>query len=158
MVEKETKQKLCSLYVNDMHLIVMLIPYIEKELENGNKITTILEDDLDKEVKTLMEKVNISKRKKEKLKKVNWKKNILPASKISELRNKTILVKGSYRFITEVNKYLNTNTQKIINCFDINTFEENSNDILENHNKILNTLGEKKISDMFKMNKVLQTL
>ena len=72
MVEKETKQKLCSLYVNDMHLIVMLIPYIEKELENGNKITTILEDDLDKEVKTLMEKVNISKRKKEKLKKVNW--------------------------------------------------------------------------------------
>ena len=47
MVENVEAQRYCSLYVNDMHLIVMLIPYIERELEKKEKIITILENDLD---------------------------------------------------------------------------------------------------------------
>ena len=41
---------------------------------------------------------------------------------------------------------------RVINCFEIKTFEKNSREILENHNKILNTLGEKNISEMFHKN------
>ena len=136
MVDNNSPEKMCSLYVNDMHLIVMLIPYIEKELEKGNKIVTILEKDLDAEVKTLMEKVNLPKKKKEKIKKINWKKKI-------------VLVNGSYEFIVKINEYLGNRVNKIINCFQLEVFEENSREILENHHKILNTLGEKKISEMF---------
>ncbi len=149
MVDNNSPEKMCSLYVNDMHLIVMLIPYIEKELEKGNKIVTILEKDLDAEVKTLMEKVNLPKKKKEKIKKINWKKNILPLNKISEIKNKIVLVNGSYEFIVKINEYLGNRVNKIINCFQLEVFEENSREILENHHKILNTLGEKKISEMF---------
>lgn len=149
MVELSSIEKMCSLYVNDMHLIIMLIPYIERMLEAGNKIVTILEDDLDEEVKMLMSKLNLSKKKKEKLKKINWKKNIVPINKISEIKNKIILVKGSYEFIKEMNKYINTKNKKIINCFELKIFEENSSEILKEHVKILNTLGEKNISEMF---------
>ena len=42
MVENGFAENVCSLYVNNMHLIVMLIPYIERELEKGRKIVTIL--------------------------------------------------------------------------------------------------------------------
>lgn len=38
MVENVEAQRYCSLYVNDMHLIVMLIPYIERELEKKRKL------------------------------------------------------------------------------------------------------------------------
>ncbi len=153
MVEKESTEKVCSLYVNNMHLIVMLVPYIEKKLEKGDKIVTILEDDLNQEVRMLINKVNLSKMKKEKLKKINWKKNILSLNKIAEIKNKIILVKGSYDFIKEVNSYINEKrVKKIINCFELETFEVNSREILENHHKILNSLGEKNISDVFHIN------
>lgn len=152
MVDEKATERVCSLYVNNMHLIVMLVPYIEKELENGSRIITILQDDLEKEVKTLMSKVNLSKRKKEKLKKINWKKNFLSMSNISEIKNRTILVKGDYEFIKEVNANINNKICKVINCFELPTFEKNSREILTNHDKILNTLGERKISEMFHKN------
>ena len=149
MVEKGNTERVCNLYVNNMHLIVMLIPYIEKELEKGNKIFTILEEDLENEVGMLMNKVNLDKSKKEKLKKINWKKQELSLNKISEVKNEIVLVKGSYEFVNSMNEYINGSVRKVINCFDIETFENKSRDILENHNKILNTLGDKEISDVF---------
>lgn len=152
MVENGFAEKVCSLYVNNMHLIVMLIPYIERELEKGRKIVTILEDDLEGEVKTLINKVHLPKRKKERLCKINWKKNILPWGKMSELKNKIVLVNGSFEFVKKVNECLGSGVYRVINCFEIKTFEKNSREILENHNKILNTLGEKDISEMFHKN------
>jgi hypothetical protein len=150
MVENKGAEKVCSLYVNNMHLIVMLIPYIEKELERGRKIVTILEDDLKEEVETLINKVNLTEEKKNGLKSINWNKNGLLFGEISKIEDDVILVNGSYDFIKNVNSCINDNAKKVINCFELNTFEDNSREILENHNKILNTLGEKKISEMFR--------
>lgn len=152
MVDENTTERVCSLYVNNMHLIVMLVPYIERELEKGSRIITVLQEDLENEVKTLISKVNLNKRKKEKLKKINWKKNFLSMSSIEEIKNKTILVKGDYDFIKEVNKHINHKKCKVINCFELQIFEDNSREILTNHDTILNTLGERKISDMFHKN------
>lgn len=150
MVENQSAEKVCSLYVNNMHLIVMLIPYIEKELERGRKIVTILEDDLKEEVETLINKVNLTDEKKNGLKSINWGKNGLLFGEISKINDDdVILVNGSYDFIKNVNSCINDNAKKVINCFKLNTFENNSREILENHNKILNTLGEKNISEMF---------
>ncbi len=149
MVENKDTEKVCSLYVNNMHLIVMLIPYIEKELERGNKIFTILEDNLEEEVETLIDKVNLSEEKKYGLKSINWNKNDLLFGEISKVEDGVILVNGSYDFIKNVNSCINPNVKKIINCFELDTFENNSREILENHSKILNTLGEKRISEMF---------
>lgn len=152
MVEKSSTEKICSLYVNNMHLIVMLIPYIEKELEKGNKIVTILEDDLRKEMGTLINKVNLSKSKKKGLKNINWGKTSLSGGQITKNKADILLVKGDIDFINETNKYIGNNVKKVINCYELEMFENNSREILESHTKILNTLGEKKISEMFHMN------
>lgn len=149
MVENQGAEKVCSLYVNNMHLIVMLIPYIEKELERGRKIVTILEDDLKEEVETLINKVNLTNEKKNGLRSIDWSKNKLLFGEISKIQNDVVLVNGSYDFIKNVNSCINDNNKKVINCFELGTFEDNSREILESHDKILNTLGEKKISDMF---------
>ena len=155
MVENVEAQRYCSLYVNDMHLIVMLIPYIERELEKKEKIITILENDLENEIDTIVKKVNLGREKKNKIKRINWKKNLLSKEQIGEIKGETILIKGSYEFIQSVNEVLNTEDNRVIDCYDIDTFEQNSRTILEQHNAILNTSGIRKISDMFQINKTL---
>lgn len=155
MVENVEAQRYCSLYVNDMHLIVMLIPYIERELEKKEKIITILENDLENEIDTIVKKVNLEREKKNKIKRINWKKNLLSKEQIGEIKGETILIKGSYEFIQSVNEVLKTEDNRVIDCYDIDTFEQNSRTILEQHNAILNTSGIRKISDMFQINKTL---
>lgn len=155
MVENVEAQRYCSLYVNDMHLIVMLIPYIERELEKKEKIITILENDLENEIDTIVKKVNLGREKKNKIKRINWKKNLLSKEQIGEIKGETILIKGSYEFIQSVNEVLKTEDNRVIDCYDIDTFEKNSRTILEQHNAILNTSGIRKISDMFQINKTL---
>lgn len=155
MVENVEAQRYCSLYVNDMHLIVMLIPYIERELEKKEKIITILENDLENEIDTIVKKVNLGMEKKNKIKRINWKKNLLSKEQIGEIKGETILIKGSYEFIRSVNEVLKTEDNRVIDCYDIDTFEQNSRTILEQHNAILNTSGIRKISDMFQINKTL---
>ena len=155
MVENVEAQRYCSLYVNDMHLIVMLIPYIERELEKKEKIITILENDLENEIETIVKKVNLGREKKHKIKRINWKKNLLSKEQIGEIKGETILIKGSYEFIRSVNEVLKTEDNRVIDCYDIDTFEQNSRTILEQHNAILNTSGIRKISDMFQINKTL---
>ncbi len=155
MVENVEAQRYCSLYVNDMHLIVMLIPYIERELEKKEKIITILENDLENEIDTIVKKVNLGREKKNKIKRINWKKNLLSKEQIGEIKGETILIKGSYEFIQSVNEVLKTEDNIVIDCYDIDTFEQNSRTILEQHNAILNTSGIRKISDMFQINKTL---
>lgn len=155
MVENVEAQRYCSLYVNDMHLIVMLIPYIERELEKKEKIITILENDLENEIDTIVKKINLGREKKNKIKRINWKKNLLSKEQIGEIKGETILIKGSYEFIRSVNEVLKTEDNRVIDCYDIDTFEQNSRTILEQHNAILNTSGIRKISDMFQINKTL---
>ena len=155
MVENVEAQRYCSLYVNDMHLIVMLIPYIERELEKKEKIITILENDLENYIDTIVKKVNLGREKKNKIKRINWKKNLLSKEQIGEIKGETILIKGSYEFIQSVNEVLKTEDNRVIDCYDIDTFEQNSRTILEQHNAILNTSGIRKISDMFQINKTL---
>ena len=81
------EEKYCCLYVNNMHLIVMLIPYIEKALEE-NEIITIFEDSLEDEVSMFLNKVNISKSKKNKLKKMNWNQSLLSEEQIKKISGK----------------------------------------------------------------------
>ena len=130
MVENVEAQRYCSLYVNDMHLIVMLIPYIERELEKKEKIITILENDLENEIDTIVKKVNLGREKKNKIKRINWKKNLLSKEQIGEIKGETILIKGSYEFIQSVNEVLKTEDNRVIDCYDIDTFEQNSRTIL----------------------------
>ena len=157
MVEESKLQKFCSLYVNEMHLIVMIIPYIESELEKGRKVVTVLENSLEDEMKIFLNKVNLGKTKKTKIKKINWNKSLLSEEQLAEIKNKTVLVKGSYEYIKMVNEKLANNENiKIINCFYFEEFEQNSRILLEEHDAIINTTGIKNIPEVFKMNSKLK--
>ena len=164
---KQTVEKICSFYVSDWHLVTMLLPYINKEINEKANIITILEKDIDKNVETLINKLNLKNR--EKILSLNWKKtNGIKYSEVKKNINKEILedklniifINGKKSYMDMVNKnidkLLSENSKKykeinikIINCFEVGDFNMNILDILSEHSKILNTSGEKEICDVF---------
>lgn len=164
---KQTVEKICSFYVSDWHLVTMLLPYINKEINEKANIITILEKDIDKNVETLINKLNLKNR--EKILNLNWKKtNGIKYSEVKKNINKEILedklniifINGKKSYMDIVNKnidkLLSENSKKykeinikIINCFEVGDFNMNILDILSEHSKILNTSGEKAINEVF---------
>ena len=162
-----TIEKICSFYVSDWHLVTMLLPYVNKEINEKANIITVLEKDIEENIVTLIDRLNLKNR--EKILKINWKKS--NGIKYSEIKNKIkeevkedklniIFITGNknYMDITNKNieKFLQENSKKykeinikIINCFEVGDFNTNIIDILSEHTKILNTSGEKAINDVF---------
>ena len=60
-VEQQNIKKLCNFYVSDLHLSVMLLPYLNKQINEDVEITTIFEK-LEKEtIGTILDKLNVQK-------------------------------------------------------------------------------------------------
>ena len=55
----QENQKVCSFYASDWHLVTMLLPYINKKINEEIKIATILEQDAEEKVAILLDKLNI---------------------------------------------------------------------------------------------------
>ena len=164
VVQEKSFIKLCSFYVSDWHLVTMLLPYINKKINEQAKIATILEKDIEENIITLLQKLNLKN--KEKIEKINWKKQqnnkIFEDIENSNIKNGEqkeliIIINGREKFIKEKNKkieeYLKThNTNKIvkiINCYEVIEYEGNVSEILQEHDMVLNTSGEREISDIF---------
>lgn len=166
--------KLCSFYVSDWHLITMLLPYINKKVDEEINIATILQNSIEKNIHTLIEKLNIKNE--EKILNLNWTStNGQKYSNISKLLEKNIkpkeelllIVNGTKEYIKSVNENINKYLEKmakqtqektgekeqvkikIINCYEIVEFNGSIQEILDSHDKILNTSGEKEITDIF---------
>ena len=166
-IDNENIIRLCSFYVSKWHLITMLLPYINNKINEKMKIATISETDLNQNVKILINKLNIKNG--EKILKINW--NNKNSNKYSNIRKIIdinigneilIIVNGSNEYIKNVNKNINkylknnisklevTNTKiKIIDCYEITEFNNDIVEILDKHDKIFNTSGEKEITDIF---------
>ena len=158
--------KLCSFYVSDWHLVTMLLPYINKKINEEIQIATILEKEIANNVKTLVEKLNLKNA--DKIINLNWNstdsKKYSNISNILENSNKEIIiiVNGSKDYIEYANKniekYIEKNMEqikkqnkkiKVINCYEIVEFNGSIVEILDKHDKILNTSGEKEINEIF---------
>lgn len=158
--EKKIK-RMSSFYVNEVHLITMLLPYIEGKISKDCKIYTILQNDLDKTVNVLLERLNLKDEVKLKIKSIDWKSKKIEECihKEENINNKSInyiLINGDSKFIIKANNVLeklNTNNEErklvIINCYDIIEFNKNIIDILNYTDKILNTSGEHEIEEIF---------
>ncbi|MCI8362207.1 MAG: hypothetical protein HFJ41_03600 [Clostridia bacterium] len=159
--QKNKISKLCSFYVSDWHLITMLLPYINKKINEEVEIATVLEKDIENNVKTLVEKLNLKNERK--ILKINWKnksENIENIVKDEIGKEILIIVNGSKDFIRKSNdqisnylelnsnKFENTNI-KIVDCYEIVEFNGSIIEILDEHDKILNTSGEKEINEVF---------
>ena len=53
-------KKVCSFYVSNCHLATMLLPHINEKINEKVKITTILEESLQVEMKMLLEKLELN--------------------------------------------------------------------------------------------------
>ncbi|MDO5557146.1 MAG: hypothetical protein Q4G05_02755 [Clostridia bacterium] len=155
--------KLAAFYVSDWHLTTMLLPYINKNLKEEVKVITILENDLYENIDTLVGKLNFED--KEKILDINWKKNIpLNYEKICSILEKRknyqkicIIINGNEKYIENANILLNKIIDKeiidgeikIVNCFDVTRLVGKLDSVLDKHDKILNTSGEKEITDVY---------
>ena len=167
MILKNNIERLCSFYVSDCHLVTMLLPYINKQINEKNNIITILENDIEENIKILTKKLNLKN--KEKILELDWKKS--NGKKYSEIENKlkkiekenvlnVIFINGSKNYIDmtneNINKFFNENKDKykeinikILDCYEVGEFNFNIKEILDSHDKILNTSGEKEICEVF---------
>lgn len=165
---KNCTEKLCSFYVSDWHLVTMILPYINKELNEKANIITILENNIEENIRTLISKLNLKNE--NKILEIDWKST--QGFKYSELNNKIkknvnektatniIFINGSKSYIDSVNqnvtKWIKKNISKlknikfkIVNCYEVTEFNNSIKDILDEHDKILNTAGEKYIEEVF---------
>lgn len=163
MNKESNFMKLCSFYVSDWHLVTMLLPYINKKINEEIQIATILENDIKNNVEILLKKLNLKNE--EKILNINWNNNKeIKYSKISKLLKENeellLIVNGSKEYIEKVNiildKYIENNLEKInniklkiVNCYEIVEFNGSIVEILDKHDKILNTSGEKEINEIF---------
>jgi hypothetical protein len=153
-VEQQSIKKICNFYVSDIHLSVMLLPYINNEINDDVEITTIFEKINKENFEMVLNKINTKN--KEKILKINWIYNCTKEeikNKINNLffcgKKNTIIIGGGEKFISNINNIINeelkkvtsTNLIKIIDCYDIEKIENKMDNIIYKYDKILNTLN-----------------
>ncbi len=150
--------KLCSFYVSDWHLVTMLLPYVNQKINEQAKIVTILEKDIKQNINTLIGRLNLKNE--EKILSLNWSKSEEIKSSINELKENqelVIFINGDKEFMQRQNNKLDKyfashfmkHSIKVINCYDLIQFNGSMQEILDKHDKILNTSGEKEIGEVF---------
>lgn len=144
---------ICSFCVNDYHLAVMIVPYIYQALNEGKKVITFLDRDLEKMIYQVIATNKKFWESEEKLKQVNFKKTEFKriAEKFEEASDgDIILIAGKDDFIERMNQLiLNFHINfTILNCFDIEDIAKNENFKISNYTKILNTKGLENIENV----------
>ena len=54
-------EKICNLYVSDFHFCTILMSFIDKNIEAEKQVINIFENDLEKDIKTIIEKTKLEK-------------------------------------------------------------------------------------------------
>lgn len=148
-------KKICNFYMSDWHFTVMLLPYINREINKKTKVITILEKDMTEKVETLVKKLNLKN--KDEILQINWKNSDINKF-ISEFKknlkyNKEnlLIVNGTNYYIKKVNDKINKELNngeyaqkkiKILDCYDFESNKNNMSNILKRYDEMLNTSGE----------------
>ena len=74
---QKTNEKICAFYASDYHFEMITLPYINKNIDENNKIIIFTENNLENTINTLLSKKNFKKEKKEKIFNIDWKNNDL---------------------------------------------------------------------------------
>ena len=166
---ENNKQKICSFYVSDWHLTAMMLPFIEEKTEKGEILNTILEKNIEHNMQEILTRVQIKESIKEQILKIDWKnKNLIKYSEIRKFMEKatknqrivTIIIEGNKDRIDYINKNIDKWMQKnekklirkeikIINCYEVGEFNNSLQEILDKHDKILNTSGIHEIEEIY---------
>lgn len=142
MVTKDLKvTKMCLFCASEYHLEMILMPYLNKNLDKTNFVI-LTEDNLETTVKVVLKKLNISDELKKRIWNLNWKNRNL--NEVSEFidSDTTLIINGKKAFIENINRELNENFKqniKIINCFHVSEQDIDIEEISKKYSCILNT-------------------
>ena len=135
VVQNKRLEKTCCFYLSDLHLEMILVPYINERIEE--EITIITNKDLKETLQILISKMNLKEENKEKILNLGWDGN----DKIKE--NSNIIIIGSREYINNKNEELkNKNAISVLDCYDFEEVKDNVNSIVEEYENSLNTLGK----------------
>ena len=151
-------KKICNFYVSDWHLAVMLLPYINKEINKGTKITTVFQNNMKNNIETLVRKLNLKNEKE--ILQIDWntKNNSILERYVKENlssgeenlfiinRDKEYVEKSNEKVIEYIGKNkTKKNFIKIVDCYEVEQNEEKMYNIIKMHDCVLNTSGEHNI-------------
>lgn len=158
-------KKVCSFCVSDWHFITMTIPYINKKIESDEEVKVYTQQSRFETMRTFLSKLTLNQQSKQKLADLNWNDNKIKRynqiqDELDKSKNEriTFIVEGENAYIEKINHYIekwvtkNKGNRKqitIVNCYEVMQFNQNIDKILKEHNKILNTSGEKEIGEVF---------
>ena len=152
---QRTKEKICTFFASDYHFEMVSLPYISKKIKDNKEVIILTENNLEDTINILIEKMNLKENDKNKILNIDWKNNDLNKFKeikknIENKKEIVIFIKGKENYINNINKNIekwisNSNSTKVIDCYDIEEVGENIDNIMDKYNKILNTTGEKEI-------------
>lgn len=161
--ENQRVEKLCSFYVSDWHFATMLLPYINHKIEEQINVITLLENNIRENIVTLVRKLNL--RNEEEILGIRWEEinskkygdiNQLLELEVNKKKENIILINGSRDYIEKNNENIQrwvekekVNNIKIINFFEVTEFNHHIVEILNSHDRVLNTSGEREITDVF---------
>lgn len=151
-------KKICNFYVSDWHLAVMLLPYINKEINKGTKITTVFQNNMKNNIETLVRKLNLKNEKE--ILQIDWntKNNSILESYVKENlsggEENLFIINGDKEYVEKSNEkvieYIGKNKTKknfikIVDCYEVEQNEEKMYNIIKMHDCVLNTSGEHNI-------------
>ena len=147
--------KACNFYVSEWHLFAALLPYVRDELKKNHKVLIISQDNLEKGIRHLVEKLNLKFDNKNGINDVVWLNEDFVLELREEITPVNIVVQGTTNFINEMNMYLEKNLKPlyrqvtIINCYEIYDTNEILYNILDEHDFVFNTAGMNEKSAIF---------
>lgn len=154
-------EKTCCFYASDWHLSVMLVPHINKQIDEDVEITTIFKNSEEEKIKELVGKLNIKNANKilninyEKYQNIDYehiKEILINTSKSKKLE---IIVSGNDEEIKKINSYImeyykqndeNNTKVNIVDCYNLSETEVEFKDKIGKYTKVLNTQGEHEIA------------
>ena len=161
--ENQRTEKLCSFYVSDWHFATMLLPYINHKIEEKVNVITLLENDMEENIETLVKKLNLKNQKQ--ILEIRWKNvdtkkyadiDTILKEEIRKEGKNVILINGCKDYIEKNNENIekwiektNEKDIKVINFFEVTEFNHHIVEILNSHDRVLNTSGEREITEVF---------
>lgn len=153
--QRGTIMKVCNFYVSQWHLAMTLIPYLKTCIEQY-EIETLFEMDMLERVQILLSKIPMEEQKKKEILALNWFQET--KSKMTQASTKTDkmwIIAGSQSYVEEKNRLVDEwrknypeENIKIVNCYYLEKKQMNMKDIMQKHQKILSTKGEKEIQEI----------
>lgn len=135
------KEKICSFYVSDFHLITILLPYINEKITEEKEIVTILQNDVSKSIKRYLKNIKNLNLEKERILDIGWKE--VKKVKNLNLNNKTVIISGEEDFVKNINEEVTNSIDnfELLNCYKISNTEDISK-IASSYSVFLNTSGK----------------